>query len=180
MAKPTAAYLQQKLQHFMRLHFVYALVIIAQIIIYDAWALITPESVMKRWLVSAGFLGAVTFLWYLSHNKAKSGGYHRLVVSLILLDIGLASFNIYTQRGMASRAVILYVIPILVSTLLGKVATLATAVIAACAYGTVAVSYFVLNFNEGYKIELYGEVGFYAITLFLIGAALAWRTENKT
>jgi heme/copper-type cytochrome/quinol oxidase subunit 4 len=86
----------------------------------------------------------------------------------------MASFNVYVQRGMASRAVALYAIPLVVSTvLMSRAALLTTAALCVAAYTTTAVSYFVLNFNEGYKIELYGEITSYSV-YFVILAALLW------
>src|SRR5690606_10929252 len=93
---------------------------------------------------------------------------------LILADILIASFSVYTQRGMASRAVLLYIIPILVAASLGKrVVLFGAALLGIAAYTTTAIMYFVLNFNEGYKVELYGEIGFYS-AIFLLVASLLW------
>ncbi len=156
-------------------HFAYAFVFAAQTIIYDAWNLVTPVAVMNRWIVTGILVAITAAVWYLAHNTVKSTlGFKTLVFSLIVTDIAVASFSVYTQRGMASRAVMLYAIPIAVSAvLLSRVALFATAAVSAAAYMATAYSYFVLNFNEGYKIELYGEVGFYC-TIFFILAALLW------
>ncbi len=153
----------------------FALAYVIQIMIYDAWKLINPETVLLRWLMVALVLLVSTTVWYLAHAKANSlNSYKTLVWALILVDIAMASFNVYTQRGMASRAVALYAIPLIVSAvLMSRAALLTTASLCITAYTTTAVSYFVLNFNEGYKIELYGEVGSYSI-LFLILTALLW------
>ncbi len=158
-----------------RVHFVYVAVFAAQTIIYDSWHLVAPLAVMNRWIVSALLLIITSVVWYLAKNSVRStSGLKTLVGWLVLTDIAVASFNIYTQRGMASRAVALYAIPIIVSaTLLSRAALFATAALSAAAYIATAVSYFVLNFNEGYKIELYGEVGFYAV-MFFVFAALLW------
>jgi Na+/proline symporter len=55
-----------------------------------------------------------------------------------------------------------------------------SATLAAAAYSLTAVWYYVANPSEGYRIELYGEVGFYS-ALFFIVAALLWdimRSKN--
>jgi len=174
MAKKTVnGRLQSNLLNVVRLHFVYALLFAIQIIVYDAWKLITPEAVLERWIVAAMLFVVATVVWYLAHNKNIAAKFYRgLLLALILADIGVASFSVYTQRGMASKAVVLYVLPIMVSAVLAsRAAILATAALCIAAYFTTAVSYFVLNFNEGYKIELYGEVIFYS-AFFLLLASL--------
>lgn len=156
-----------------RIHFLFAAALGAQIILYDAGKLITPDVVLQRWAVTILFLVGVTVVWYLAHSQnASSNFYSRLVFLLIALDIAVAAFSVYNQRGMDSRGVLLFAIPIIVSAvLLNRVALFATATICIATYGAAAISYFVLHFNEGYKLELYGEVGFYS-ALFLVLAGL--------
>ena|SRR3990167_10938124 len=158
-----------------RAHFVYILAVILQIIIYDASKLITPQAVFRRWLAAAVFMLAVLSIWYAVRTKIRTNStYKRLILSLILSDIAFASYQVYTQRGMASRAVVLYILPIAVSAILAtRSAIFGTAGLCITAYSATAISYFYLNFNEGYKVELYGEVGFYS-ALFLITASLTW------
>lgn len=148
---------------------------IGQIIAFDAAKLITPEVVLKRWYAVAGLIIVSAAVWYLARGKVThTNTYKVLAWLLIFADIAFAAFNVYTQRGMASRAVVLFFIPIIISTiLLSRVALFATAVICAAVYATTAVAYFVNYFNEGYKIELYGEVLFYCGS-FLIAAGLLW------
>jgi len=158
-----------------RAHFVYVLILASQIILYDAAKLISPESVLNRWAITAGLLVVTTLVWALAHQANKSNLlYEKLIYALILADIAVASFSVYSQRGMASRAVLLYVIPIVVAASLGKrVVLFGTAMLSIAAYTTTAIMYFVLNFNEGYKVELYGEIGFYS-AIFLLLASLLW------
>ncbi len=174
-AKAQKSWLRSGIIKMSSIHFVFVFAYIAQIMVYDAWKLITPQAVMERWIAAASLLIINTGVWYVARNMASSTiAYKKLVFTLILADIAMASFNVYTQRGMASRAVALYAIPIIVSSvLLSRAALLATATLSIAAYTTTAVSYFVLNFNEGYKIELYGEITSYCF-FFLILAALLW------
>lgn len=164
-----------------RAHFLYVGLVIAQIIIYDAWKLIVPEAVLKRWLAAAAFAAVITFVWYQVRNShATKANLTYMAYALIAADILYASFSVYQQRGMASRSVILFVIPLLVAIILrSRRAIYATAMFAVIAYTTTAVSYFVINFNEGYKIELYGEVGFYSVLLFIL-ANLLWNLQRKS
>ncbi len=158
-----------------RAHFAYVLILAAQIILYDASKLISPDFVLKRWVVTAGLLVVATLVWALAHQTNKQGVYYqKLIYGLILADIAVASFSVYTQRGMASRAVLLYVVPIIVAAALGKrVALFGTALLSIAAYTTTAIMYFVLNFNEGYKVELYGEIAFYSAIFLLLSSLLS-------
>ena len=180
MVKQKQTGLRTNVLRLSRAHFVYVLILAGQIILYDAAKLISPEFVLKRWLATAGLLVVTTLVWAQAQQSDRKDAYYaKLVNALILADILLASFSVYTQRGMASRAVMLYVIPIIVSAaLMRRVALFGTALLAIAAYTTTAVMYFVLNFNEGYKVELYGEIGFYS-AVFLLIASLLWSTVGK-
>lgn len=179
-----ASWLQTGIIRVCRVHFyllgVYAVYIIAS----DATHLITPTVVYQRWLAAGLLLALTAVIWYFSRAVNNNPNFYRvLLYALILADIAFASFNVYTQRGMASRAVLLYVVPIVVSALLlSRVATLMTASLAAAAYVLVAVKYFVDFFNEGYKAELYIEVGFYAACFFalasLIGVVISFKNSE--
>lgn len=164
-----------------KIHFLFVAVLVAQIIIYDASKLIPPSDVLKRWIITAALLVVTTSVWYLAKNKSTSDTQDRfLVLTLILSDILLVSSSVYMQRGMASRAVALYAIPILVSAILMKrSAVYATAALCIAAYTLTAVAYFVLNFNEGYKIELYGEIGFYSVGFLILSGLVATLLPKK-
>jgi hypothetical protein len=167
-----------------RIHFLYALVLAVQIILYYAWQLITPQAVLARWVVTAIFLVVVASVWYLAKRDSSEAATRRLTFALVMADIGLASSNVYMQRGMAARAValyaVLYAVPLIVASILAsRSALLITAVACMAAYTTTALAYFVLNFNEGLKIELYGEVGFYC-ALFFISAWLLRAIRSRS
>ncbi|HSX44670.1 MAG TPA: hypothetical protein VLF39_00960 [Candidatus Saccharimonadales bacterium] len=158
-----------------RAHFVYILAVIIQIIAYDAAKLITPQAVFRRWVSTAVFLTIVVIIWFMARTRIRTVGvYKLLLLTLILADISFASYQVYTQRGMASRAVVLYLIPIVVSAIAAsRTAIFGTAALSIAAYTSTTVAYFYFNFNEGYKVELYGEVGFYS-AMFLVIASLVW------
>lgn len=158
---------------FCKIHFALAGLIIIQTIIYDASMLITPEVVLDRWFVVSMLLLVTGFVWYFVKSKSyRTIPYKALLLSMMITDLALASFSVYSTRGMASKAVLLFIIPIIISGLLmSRSAMFATAIVAIAAYSLTSVAYFVLNFNEGYKVELYGEVGFYS-AMFLVVAAL--------
>lgn len=164
-------------------HFFYAAILALQIMMYDAWKLITPEFVLRRWLITALLLVVTTIVWLMARVGERSeAAYRRLVYALIVADIFVASLNVYTQRGMASKAVLLYAVPIVASAvLMRRTVVFATALLSAAAYMATAMLYFTVYFNEGYKIELYGETGFYSV-VFLLLASLLWvviRTKQK-
>lgn len=158
-----------------KLHFALIALIAGQTILYDASQLITPDIVLKRWIAISLLLAVNGVIWYLLRSRAGHELFNKgLVVLIVLTDIFYASFSVYTQRGMASRAVFMFVIPIIVAgLLLSRSALFATAILSIAAYSLSAVSYFVLNFNEGYKVELYGEVGFYSLAMLIIAGMLA-------
>lgn len=158
-----------------KIHFALAALIIIQTIVYDASKLITPEVVLDRWFVVSMLLLITGFIWYFV--KSKSGNiipYKSLVLALIMADLALAAYSVYATRGMASRAVFLFIIPIAVSAVLrSKAALYATAIASIAIYSLTCIAYFTWNFNEGYKVELYGEVGFYSAMLLVVAALLS-------
>lgn len=167
--------IQRRLLRVTQLHFLYVAAIVVQIIMYDAWKVITPQVLLQRWFVAVILLVVATVVWgTLKRGRLTKATYYRAAYALIAADIFVATYAIYAQRGMASRAVFLFVIPIITAAALANRATvIGAALLSIAAYATAAITYFVLNFNEGYKIELYGEVGFYAAMLAVV-AALVW------
>lgn len=162
--------LRERLIRTAKIQFVFVAVLIAQIVIYDASKLIPPETVLRHWIMSAGLLVITAVVWYFAKNKSTSVSYDKLLLfCLVLSDIVAVSYIIYGSRGMASRAVALYAVPIVISAIvLKRTAVYATAILCIAAYTTTAISYFVLNFNEGYKVELYGEIGFYSVCMLIL------------
>ncbi len=168
--KTDSGRLRRDIIRLCHVHFALVAAFVVQIIVYDSSKLITPHVVLQRWLVTSGLLAVTGTVWYLAHAKGHKITLQKwLVLALIAADMAVAAFNVYTQRGMASRAVLLFIIPILVSAVLySRAALFATAVLAVAVYSTTCVKYFVDFFNEGYKVELYGEVAFYSATFLVI------------
>lgn len=175
-------WLQTGVIRICRTHFyllgIYAVYIIAA----DATQLITPNLVYQRCLAAGLLLSLVGGIWYAARDKGRAANYYRfLLYALIVADIAFAGFNVYTQRGMASRAVLLFLIPIVVSALLlSRVATFFTAILSTAVYVLMAVKYFVDFFNEGYKAELYIEVAFYAAMFFVVAGLLTTLIRFKS
>lgn len=163
-----------------RFHFVLVLLFAVQTVIYHASKLITPELLLKRWVAAAGLLVVTILVWLIAkHRSASAASYKAAIAFIIMADIAFAAFNVYTQRGYASKAALLFIIPVIVASVFARRSLIfATALLSVAVYTTTAISYFVLNFNEGYMTELYGEVGFYS-AIFLLVAALLWFTSHK-
>ncbi|HEX5796851.1 MAG TPA: hypothetical protein VFX86_00490 [Candidatus Saccharimonadales bacterium] len=179
--KQSPVNLRKGLIVFSQLHFLFIILLIVQTILYDTSQLITPDYVLYRWVVISALLVVNSVIWYLAHSRSRHALMHKLLLLLMILaDVALASFSVYTQRGMASRAVFLFIIPIIVSgLLLSRSALYATAILCIAAYSLSAISYFILNFNEGYKVELYGEVGFYSLSMLFIAGLLAKLLKSR-
>jgi len=163
-------------------HIGISVIYIASLLVFDAWKLVTPESSLMQWLMALVFLVISVLIWMAARDNSPAPGYYqRLVWYLICLDVVWASFGIYTQRGMSSRAVMLYALPIAVSAVLGSwLAITISAAISSFAYLFTAVWYFKAHPSEGYKIELYGTVAFYSAIFFILAAVLWILVRNRT
>lgn len=158
-----------------RLHFALVLLFAASIIAYDAWKLITSQSLIERWTVAVIMLSVTTVVWFIArHTTYSASVYRTLLYVLILMDIAFASYSVYAGRGMASRGVALFALPIAVSAIsLSRSTIFATASLSVGAYTYAAIKYFTDHPSEGYKVELYGDLLFYSASFFVL-AALLW------
>lgn len=165
-----------------RAHFYFAMILAVSTIIFDAWDVITPDRVMQHWTLLSMLVIVTGLVWYAARDNVKNQGFYKILLgALILVDIIIAGFLVYIDRGMASRNVLLFAIPIVTSGLLAsRRALFGTAAISAAVYSLAAIRYFVDNFNEGYKAELYGILAFYGVVLFVIaGSVLVIMSQNK-
>ena len=174
--------LQPSVLRLARIHFAYVFIFAISIAAFDAWQLIAPEDVLTRWTMAAIMLVVTTIIWYIARTKPTTPAiYKALVLGLVLVDIAVATTLVYSERGMASRAVALYAVPIVVSAVLMRSsAVFAAASLSTAAYTFAAIRYFVINFNEGYKIELYAIIGFYSAMFFVFAALLSTIIKSKT
>ena len=157
----------------LRRHYFFIAAYVASIIVFDMWNLIAKDAIGRRWLAAGLLLTLNTLAWYLAKLKHKRGGSYQLILlSLILADIIFVAFNVYWERGMASNSVALFAVPlILAAAYKSRSALLGIASLCSAAYGVAAVSYFFDNYGEGYRVELYGTVGF-SVAIFFIVAGL--------
>ncbi|MDQ2973756.1 MAG: hypothetical protein M3Q79_04775 [bacterium] len=185
MAKPInleANWYHSSLLGAVKIHFYFIVVYAAYTGLSKAWNVITNEASLWRW-VALGILSVIVItVWWLSRQTNKAHGYYKLLLqTLIVSDVLFASFNVFSQRGMASRAVALYALPIIVAACLLKVRWLvATTLLCAVSYIFSAWWYFHTHFNEGYKAELVFEVGFYSLFFMVLGASLLVLIRPKT
>ncbi len=155
-----------------RVHFVYIAVYLLAIIIFDSWNLLSQEAVIQRWTLAGALLVVNTIIWYLCKLKLNNQNIYKiLLVCLIVADILFAAINVYWQRGMASKSVMLFTVPLISAALVrSRSLLLATASLSVAAYSIASVRYFFDNYGQGLRVELYGEVAFFSAMFFV----LAW------
>ncbi len=140
------------------------------IIIFDAGNLITRETVVDRATLAFVLVVLNSVAWYASSEKsiaAKNIFTYLITIALI----AFAGFTTYDERGMASTSTIFYVVPLFaIATLRNRHALITTTVLTAATYAFSAVKYFNDNFNEGYRIQLWGSITLYGGVII----ACAW------
>jgi hypothetical protein len=138
------------------------------IVIFDSGNLITKDAVVDRWTALTILLVINTAVWYAASQKNKNTSQ----LALLLLSTAVlifAGFMTYWERGMASSSTILYMLPLLlVATLRNRHALLAMAALAAGTYAFATVKYFNDFFNEGYRVQLWGNIVLYAGSIFVV------------
>lgn len=184
MAKKTktkAGWLQTTALRVTRIQFIYIGIYIAATVIFDSWNLFTHQAIAQRWTLAGGLLILNTILWYVSRIRfANQSVYFINLLTLIVADIIFAAVNVYWERGLASKAVALFMVPLAVAaTLRSRSTLLATAAISGAAYSTATVRYFNQHYGESYRIELYGYIGFYC-ALFFVLSWLLWVVIKPT
>lgn len=137
------------------------------VIIFDSGNLITKTAVVDRWLLLTMLFIANTIAWFIGSRpdrNSKSLLTYMLSASLLIF----AGFMTYWERGMASSSTIFYILPILtIATLKNRHALMAAAALSAATYSLAAVKYFNDFFNEGYRIQLWGNIVLYSGTILI-------------
>lgn len=172
MKKTTPKDVQLTLTRATRSLYFFITLYAVSIIVFDSGNLITREAVIQRWSIATAAFVVNTIIWYLSADGIKNRSTRfSLTVVLALVFIAFAGFSTYWERGMASTSTIFYVIPLLIAaTLKHRHTLLAVTALSAGTYAFAAVKYFNDFFNEGYRIQLWGNLLLYMGTLF----AIAW------
>jgi hypothetical protein len=170
--KQVLTWLQSTATRVTRVHFLYIAAYMASIIIFDTWNLLAHTAVAQRWTAAGILLVLVTLLWYLAHIKfSNESVYVGLILVLVLADIVFAGFNIYWERGLASKSVILFAVPIITAaTLRSRSSLFATATLSVAAYSIAIIRYFNLHYGESFRVELYGYLALFSALFYV----LAW------
>ncbi len=100
-------------------------------------------------IVALTGLALNALLWLATTRRQGSTNYYRATAALqVMLDLSLASFVVYSQKGLMSRATLLYAIPILAAGMLFlKGFAYVAAVMSALAYGATLLIY--MNLHPG-------------------------------
>jgi hypothetical protein len=163
-----------------RLHFAFAGLYVLTIIVSDAWNLIPPSVVLTRWTYAATILFTTAVVWYAARSGGSDIFCRTLLWVFIVLDIGIATLSVFAQRGIASKSVMLFVLPLIVAAFLrSRVAIFAVAAMSTALYSLAAVRYFITSPGEGYKVELYAELFFYCGLFFVIAGLLNALARTK-
>ena len=98
-------------------------------------------------------------MWYLARRVRNETYQKAMMWLMVITQIIFAGFITYWERGMASMSTALYALPIVTAgILLSRTATIASSLLCIATYSYAAMKYFNDFFNEGYKLQLYGQI----------------------
>jgi len=156
----------------LKIGFIYVAAYMASIIAIDAWDLITDEAVRYRWFAAIMLLVVNLGVWYSIKINGTKRHQDMLIMALVLAQVLFASLNVYWERGMASNATALFIIPIITAAVLANRKYLyTTAAFASVIYSTTVYRYFYDNYGEGYLVQLWVSIGFFSV-IFMLTAGL--------
>ena len=170
----TANWLQTTAVRLTRVHFLYVAFYFVSIVIFDSSNLYSHQAIAELWTGGGVLLGAVAFIWLIARLKVTNYWFYVfVVVALIATDITFASYLVWWQRGLYSKSVVLYTVPIIsAAALRSRSLLLTTTAISAAAYSTISVRYFFDNYGLGYRVELWGTIGFFSAMMFVLALLL--------
>lgn len=162
-----------------RIHFAMIGLFIVALVLGDAWNLFASSAVLERWMGAASLLALSAGLWYAARNTSSNFALKAFLWIFILADILMTTWLVYSERGMASKSVMFYAVPILAAAFLRtRSAIFATATLCLAAYSTALVQYFVTSPGEGYKVQLYDEIILFGGFFFVL-ASFVWAAVRK-
>jgi hypothetical protein len=174
--KPTKAnsWLQTTAVRVTRIHFLYLLAFLASIIIFDASNLYTHQAISELWTAGGIMMLINIILWFAARLKVSNYWFYvALVLALIAADVIFASYIVYWERGLYSKAVVLYTVPIIVAAAMrSRSILLATTALSAASYSIVSVRYFFDHYGLGYRVELWANVTFFSAIMFVLAFLL--------
>ncbi len=167
-------YMQANLQTSARAGFLFVIAYGIYIIIFDSSGVLTRQAVYYRWMMLGLLLVTNTIFWSFTKKASSQKQLTFAVFACVLVQLALAGFSVYWERGMASMSTILFALPIVNVALLGsRTYTLATAALACAVCITACTKYFYDFFNEGYRAQLYGQLFFFCAVFLIIGYTVA-------
>jgi hypothetical protein len=172
--KSISSWLQATAVRVTRVHFIYIAAYMASIIIFDSWNLFTHVEIGNRWTAAAILLIINTVCWYIARIKfSLETIYITVVILLVIADIVFAATNVYWERGLASKAVALFAVPIVTAASLRSRSTvLAAASLSTAAYSLSTIRYYNLHYGESFRVELWGYVGLFCAMFFVLALLL--------
>lgn len=123
-----------------------------------------------------------TILYFANNVGGKSVAYYNVISFLqIVIDLGVATGGVAIQGGVYSRAIILYVLPILGTGLLlmSKPLVYTTALLSAIAYDTTIVVAMFLGEAEKILPHVGGPFLFYPVLFFIIARLVVYLNEHN-
>lgn len=157
-----------------KINFAFVAVFAIYTIIFDAGNILTREDVYHRWVFAVMLLIVYSLFWVATKKAKTSTVLFGSLILCVVADLILAGFMTYWERGMASMSTILYMLPIASMALSGsRTYTVATSLFAAAIYIGASTKYFFDFFNEGYRVQLYGQLFFFGAVFLLAGWAVA-------
>lgn len=172
--KSEAGWLQTTAVRISRVHFIYVAAFLAQTVIFDTWNLYTHQAVSQLWTAGGILLAINVLVWFMARMKNPSYIYYvSILLALIVADIVFASYIVWWQRGLYSKSVMLYLVPIIAAAATrSRSILLTTTTLSVAAYTTISVRYFYTNYGLAYRVELWGTIGFFSAILFVLAALL--------
>ena len=143
-------------------------------IIFDAGNILTREDVYHRWIFAVILTAAFSLFWVATKKANTNNVLFGSLIVCIIAELILAGYMTYWERGMASMSTVLFIFPIVSMALTGsRTYTVGTSLLASAIYTGACTKYFYDFFNEGYRIQLYGQLFFFASLYLTIGWAVA-------
>lgn len=158
-----------------RIHFLLMFLYGGSIILFDSSHLMAPEIITKRAVTISTALVISTVAWTLAHKHVENSAYYKWIVySLIVMDLVVAGLSVFWDRGVASREVVLFAVPIIsAAVLVNRTIIFATAALSVATYVAAVTRYDYLHPNELMNVELYGVTAIYSAMMFVF-AAILW------
>lgn len=168
-------WLRSALVRLCRVNFLLLLGYAISVAVFDSAHLMPPEVIMRRAMLASIALLLVCVIWFSAHKEqAQPVYYKRLVYALIGVGIMFAAISVYTDRGVASRDVALFALPIIGSAaLVNRSALYGVAIASSAAYFAASMRYYYDHPNEMLHVEIYGMLAFHILVFFAI-AGLLW------